>query len=170
MCVRQTQMPEGYTLSGEQTVTVVGGEVQRVRVPLEEYALLSVSKTGLTFNDKLANLRRAADRRANTVYTMENGSLSPYPSASEQTTVWANAAPSEKGRQRQAPGRAGGHDVLSARDERRGRVRGGRDDLRSHADRGRTRVLDCAVSSDRGFFELDLTDISTGAHVSGGRF
>ena len=31
-------------------------------------------------------------------------------------------------------------------------------------------MLDCAVSSDRGFFELDLTDISTGAHVSGGRF
>ena len=95
--LRQTQMPEGYTLSGEQTVTVAGGEVQRVRVPLEEYALLSVSKTGLTFNDKLQTYVVPLTGEYG-VYTMENGSLLPYPSASEQTTVWANAAPSEKKR------------------------------------------------------------------------
>ena len=72
--LRQTQMPEGYTLSGEQTVTVAGGEVQRVRVLLEEYALLSVSKTGLTFNDKLQTYVVPLTGEYG-VYTMENGSL-----------------------------------------------------------------------------------------------
>ena len=168
--LRQTQMPEGYTLSGEQTVTVAGGEVQRVRVPLEEYALLSVSKTGLTFNDKLQTYVVPLTGEYG-VYTMENGSLLPYPSASEQTTVWANAAPSEKKAVsvrlpaepegttyylRELSGAAG-----FAADETIYEVT---------LTAGETRVLDCAVSSDRGFFELDLTDISTGAHVSGGRF
>ena len=163
-------MPEGYTLSGEQTVTVAGGEVQRVRVPLEEYALLSVSKTGLTFNDKLQTYVVPLTGEYG-VYTMENGSLLPYPSASEQTTVWANAAPSEKKAVsvrlpaepegttyylRELSGAAG-----FAADETIYEVT---------LTAGETRVLDCAVSSDRGFFELDLTDISTGAHVSGGRF
>lgn len=169
--LRQTQMPEGYTLSGEQTVTVAGGEVQRVRVPLEEYALLSVSKTGLTFNDKLQTYVVPLTGEYG-VYTMENGSLSPYPSASEQTTVWANAAPSEKKAVSvRLPAEPEGTTYYLQRIE--AARPGSRQDETIYEvtlTAGETRVLDCAVSSDRGFFELDLTDISTGAHVSGGRF
>lgn len=90
--LRQTQMPEGYTLSSEQTVTVVGGETQQANVPLEEYALLTVDKTGLTFNDQLQTYVVPLTGEYG-IYTMENGELAPYPSASEQLTVWANAAP-----------------------------------------------------------------------------
>lgn len=90
--LRQTQMPEGYTLSSEQTVTVVGGEAQQANVPLEEYALLTVDKTGLTFNDQLQTYVVPLTGEYG-IYTMENGELAPYPSASEQLTVWANAAP-----------------------------------------------------------------------------
>ena len=34
--LRQTQMPEGYKLAAEQTVSVTGGEAVQASVPLEE--------------------------------------------------------------------------------------------------------------------------------------
>ena len=168
--LRQTQMPEGYTLASEQTVTVAGGEAQRVSVPLEEYALLSVSKTGLTFNDKLQTYVVPLTGEYG-VYTMENGSLSPYPSASEQMTVWANAAPSEKRAVSvKLPAKAEGTTYYLR--ELSGAAGFAADETTYEVmlAAGETRVLDCAVSSDRGFFELDLTDASTGAHVAGGQF
>ena len=168
--LRQTQMPEGYTLAGEQTVSVTGGEAQRVSVPLEEYALLSVSKTGLTFNDKLQTYVVPLTGEYG-VYTMENGSLSPYPSASEQMTVWANVAPSDKKAVSvKLPAKTEGTTYYLR--ELSGAAGFAADETTYEVTltAGETRVLDCAVSSDRGFFELDLTDASTGAHVSGGRF
>lgn len=115
-------MPEGYTLSSEQTVTVVGGEAQQANVPLEEYALLTVDKTGLTFNDQLQTYVVPLTGEYG-IYTMENGELAPYPSASEQLTVWANAAPDgQKAVSAKTARHGGGHDVLSARIERRGRL------------------------------------------------
>ena len=166
----QTQMPEGYTLSGEQNVTVTGGEVQRAVVPLEEYALLSVSKTGLTFNDKLQTYVVPLTGEYG-VYTMENGSLTPYPSASEQLTVWANAAPDEKKAVSvKLPAKVEGTTYYLR--ELSGAAGFAADETTYEVTltAGETRVLDCAVASDRGFFELELTDASTGAHISGGRF
>ena len=106
------------------------------------------------------------------IYTMENGELAPYPSASEQFTVWANAAPDgQKGCQRETARHSGGHDVPICA-ELSGAAGFARDETTYEVTltAGETRVLACAVSSDRGFLNLDVLDATTGGHVSGGRF
>lgn len=127
--LRQTQMPEGYKLAAEQTVSVTGGEAVQASVPLEEYAVLTVSKTGLTFNDQLQTYIVPLTGEYG-IYTMENGQLTPYPSASNQLTVWGKRRAGRKEEhQCQAPGDAGGHDLLCQRAERGGGLRGGRTNL-----------------------------------------
>ena len=168
--LRQTQMPEGYTLASEQTVTVIGGEAQQVSVPLEEYALLSVSKTGLTFNDQLQTYVVPLTGEYG-VYTMENGELAPYPSASEQLTVWANAAPDgQKAVSVKLPATVEGTTYYLR--ELSGAPGFAKDETAYEVTlaAGETRVLDCAVSSDRGFISLDVLDATTGGHVAGGTF
>ena len=168
--LRQTQMPEGYTLSSEQTVTVVGGEAQQANVPLEEYALLTVDKTGLTFNDQLQTYVVPLTGEYG-IYTMENGELAPYPSASEQLTVWANAAPDgQKAVSARLPATVEGTTYYLR--ELSGAAGFARDETTYEVTltAGETRVLACAVSSDRGFLNLDVLDATTGGHVSGGRF
>ena len=168
--LRQTQMPEGYTLSGEQTVAVVGGEAQTVTVPLEEYALLTVDKTGLTFNDKLQTYVVPLTGEYG-LYTMENGELAPYPSASEQLTVWANAAPDgKKAVSVKLPATVEGTTYYLR--ELSGAAGFAKDETTYEVTltAGETRTLNCAVSSDRGFINLDVLDAATGGHVSGGRF
>ena len=168
--LRQTQMPEGYTLAGEQTVTVSGGEAQQVSIPLEEYALLSVSKTGLTFNDQLQTYVVPLTGEYG-LYTLENGELAPYPSASEQFTVWANAAPDgQKAVSVKLPATVEGTTYYLR--ELSGAPGFAKDETAYEVTltAGETRTVDCAVSSDRGFISLDVLDATTGGHVAGGTF
>lgn len=168
--LRQTQIPQGYTLASEQRVVVAGGEVTQASVALEEYARVRVSKTGLTFNDKLQTFVVPLTGKYG-VYTMEGGAMLPYPSEENQATVWANSALTE-GRSDVAtlPADAEGktyylHEIGSARgfttDENYY-------ELRLIA--GDSVTVNCAVTSDRGFFDFDAVDSMTAQHVPGGLY
>lgn len=170
--LRQTQIPQGYTLAAERTVSVSGGQVALVQVPLEEYAVLAVRKTGLTFNDQLQTFIVPLSGEYG-VYTMEDGQLCPYPSADAQATVWANVTAEQA-----AQGLADSVRLPAGVEGRTyylreiGGSQGFAADETSHEVTlvaGQQAVVECAVSSDRGFFLLDQTDAS-GAHVAGGRF
>lgn len=169
--LRQTQIPQGYTLSTERTVTVTGAEVASVSVPLEEYAVLSVSKTGLTFNDKLHSYIVPLTGEYG-VYTLQDGQMKAYPSEERQLTVWAGVTPEQaaqgKAAQVRLPAVLEGtvyylHELSEAEgfcvDEAYHEVR---------LSAGEERVLDCAVTSDRGFFELSQLDAADGENVAGG--
>ncbi|MBQ7885633.1 MAG: hypothetical protein IJ313_01925 [Clostridia bacterium] len=171
--LRQTQIPQGYTLCGEYRVTVTGGEAALVAVPLEEYAELNVFKTGLTFDQHLRTYVVPLSGEYG-VYVMEGGELRPYPGEENQATLWANVTMEEI-----AAGKAGSvklpatvqgttyylHELTRApgfaADENYYEVT-----LRA----GEKTTLNCAVSSDRGFFTFDAVDTVTGAHVPGGAF
>ncbi len=171
--LRQTQMPQGYTLMKERMVAVSGGEALEVSVPLEEYAILQVSKTGLTFDNRM-NTYIVPLSGEYGVFTLENGSFVPYPSAEAQKTLWANVTP-----QQMTMGKAGSaklpasvegttyylHELSSAAgfetDDTYYEVT-----LRA----GETETLECAVSSDRGFFRMETLDAYTMAHVPGGSY
>lgn len=169
--LRQTQIPQGYTLAAERTVSVSGGEVTRIDVPLEEYALLSVSKTGLTFDEALRTYVVPLTGEYG-IYTLEDGELRPYPSADEQMTVWANVPQDDAGRACRVKLPAAIEGTTYYLQEI-----GGDDGFTNDVDvheitlcAGETRVMECGVSSARGFFRLEVTDATTGAHVSGGAF
>lgn len=171
--LRQTQIPQGYTLASQRSVTLEGGEVVSVAVPLEEYALLSVSKTGLTFDHQLNTFVVPLSGQYG-VYTMEEGEMKPYPDLENQQTLWANVTPQEIAQGKigsvklpvavegstyylreltQAPGFAPDENYY---------------EIRLFA--GEETTLNCAVSSDRGFFMLDAMDAVSGVHVPGGAF
>lgn len=171
--LRQTQMPAGYTLSGERTVAVLGGEMADVAVPLEEYAVLTVTKTGLTFDDALRTYIVPLTGQYG-VYTMEDGSMKPYPSADDQATVWANVTAEQI-----AAGMSGSAKLPAAVDgttyylREMGEARGFEADDAYHEitlKAGENQVLSCAVSSDRGFFTLEQSDAITGEHLPGGAY
>ena len=169
--LRQTQIPQGYTLAGERIVEVSGGEISHVDVPLEEYAVLAVSKTGLTFDQMLKTFVVPLSGEYG-VYVLENDEMKPYPSKEAQVTLWANVTPQEI-----AQGKAGSaklpaavegttyylHELTAApgfaADEDYYEVV-----LRA----GEETTLSCAVSSDRGFFKFDAVDARNGMHVPGG--
>jgi len=171
--LRQTQIPQGYTLSGEYFVTITGGEVASVYVPLEEYAELSVSKTGLTFDHQLRTYVVPLSGEY-AVYVLEDGEMKPYPTQSEQITLWANVTQQEI-----AQGKTGSAKLPAAVEgttyylHELTRAPGFAEDetyyevtLRA----GENTMLNCAVSSDRGFFVFDAADAVTGMHVPGGMF
>lgn len=171
--LRQTQIPEGYTLAAERTLNVSGGTVTEVNVPLEEYAVVSVSKTGLTFTDDLRTYIVPLSGEYG-IYTQEDGEMKPYPNAAEQMTVWANVTPEEiaQGRRAQAklPAKVEGTTYYL---KETGGAQGFAADeeyveLTLHA--GETVRVERAVSSDRGFFTLAMTDAATGEPVTGGKF
>ena len=171
--LRQTQMPAGYTLSAERTVMVSGGEAAEIAVPLEEYAVLSVTKTGLTFDDALRTYVVPLSGQYG-VYTMEDGALKPYPSASQQATLWANVTA-----QQIAEGRAGSVKLPAAVEgttyylREIGGVHGFAADDSYHEVTllaGEKRTVSCAVSSDRGFFTLEQVDAADGQHLPGGAY
>lgn len=171
--LRQTQIPQGYTLSGEYRVTVSGGEATVVHVPLEEYAELEVSKTGLTFDQQLRTYVVPLSGEYG-VYVQDGGEMKPYPDAENQATLWANVTLEEM-----AQGKAGSvklpaavegttyylHELTRApgfaADENYYEIT-----LRA----GESMTLNCAVSSDRGFFAFDAIDAVTGEHIPGGLF
>jgi len=171
--LHQTQMPQGYTLMKPRKIMVSGGEVLEVSIPLEEYALLQVSKTGLTFDERM-NTYIVPLSGEYGVYVMEDGALVPYPDAGTQTTLWANVTPQQmmtgKMGSAKLPAGVDGttyylHEMSSASgfeaDDTYYEVT-----LRA----GETFVLECAVSSDRGFFRMEALDAHTMAHVPGGSF
>ena len=171
--LRQTQIPQGFTLAAERTVSVSGGEVTEVDVPLEEYAELTVSKTGLTFDDALKTYIVPLSGEYG-VYTMADGEMKPYPSAAAQKTIWANITPEQEAQGRKTklklPAAVDGttyylHEIGSAEGF-------GLDDTYYEVNlrAGENQMLSCAVSSDRGFFTLEQTDAATGMHLPGGRF
>lgn len=169
--LRQTQIPQGYTLAAERTVSVSGGEVTHIDVPLEEYALLSVSKTGLTFDDQLRTYVVPLTGEYG-IYTKEEGEFKPYPSADEQMTVWANVAQNDAQRASRVKLPAAIEGTTYYLMEIGG-DEGFTHDTEAHEITlyaGETRVMECGVSSARGFFRLEVTDVTTGAPVSGGEF
>lgn len=171
--LRQTQIPQGYNLAQERTVSVDGGEAIVVDVPLEEYAVVAVSKTGLTFDDAFRTYVVPLTGEYG-VYTMENGDMKPYPSSAEHMTVWANVTPEQI-----AGGRADSVKLPASLEgtiyylHELGGAKGFAGDenyyeVLLHA--GEEKVLECAVSSDRGFFSFDMTDAADGSRVSGGEY
>ena len=172
--LRQTQIPDGYTLAAERTLTVSGGEVAQADVPLEEYAVLTVSKTGLTFTDDLRTYLVPLEG-AYGVYVLENGAMKAYPSEGEQAVVWSGVTPEQAQREGKSDSvrlpaaqegttyylRETGSASGFARDEEY-------HEITLHA--GERATLSCAVASDRGFFELELCDAQTGGLVSGAQF
>ncbi len=171
--LRQTQIPQGYALAKEQTIQVIGGEVTKVAVPLEEYAVLEVEKTGITFNDRMQTFIVPLSGQYG-VYTMENGEMTPYPSAENQLTVWANvtAAQIAQGRtaQLRLPASVEGTTYYL---REIGSASGFAADEEYHSvtlAAGETAKLSCAVSSDRGFFAFSQTDAKTHEHVAGGEY
>ena len=168
--LRQTQMPEGYRLASEQTVSVIGGEAVQAAVPLEEYAVLTVSKTGLTFNDQLQTYIVPLTGEYG-IYTMEDGQLVPYPSASNQMTVWANAAPDgKKNISAKLPATLEGTTYYIKELSEAAGFAGEEQIYEVTLTAGEARTIECAVSSDRGFISLEQRDAATGGHVSGGAF
>lgn len=172
--LRQTQIPQGYTLAKDQTIEITGGETTDVSVPLEEYAVLTVNKTGITFNDRMQTYIVPLSGQYG-VYTMwENGEMKPYPNAEEQLTVWANVSPEQI-----AQGRAAQLRLPAAIDgttyyihETSGADGFAPDEAYHEVNvrAGETAELSCAVSSDRGFFAFSMTDAATGGHVPGGEY
>lgn len=166
--LRQTQMPEGYTLASERTVSIAGGEAVEIEVPIEEYALLSVSKTGLTFNDQLQTYIVPLTGKYG-VYTYKDGQLSPYPTASAQEIVWSNASPEYSSSIRLPASLEGTTYYL----KELGNAEGFAEDTQVYEVTlfaGQSQTVDCAVSSDRGFFTFNLVDNTTGLPVEGGQF
>lgn len=171
--LRQTQMPQGYKLAQERTVMVSGGEAALVSVPLEEYAVVRVQKTGLTFDNALKTYVVPLSGEYG-VYTMADGEMKPYPSADKQTTLWANVTPEQI-----AQGRAASAKLPATIDGATYYLREIRSAAGFAADEtyyevfvraGEETTVHTAVSSDRGFFSLELTDAADGGHVPGAAF
>lgn len=171
--LRQTQIPAGYTLAADRTVTVSGAEVASVDVPLEEYAEVTVLKTGLTFSDSLQAYVVPLTGQYG-VYTMEDGQMKPYPSEGAQATVWSNVTPEQiaqgKAARLKLPASLEGTTYYL---REIGTAQGFAADEEYHELRliaGQEATIECAVSSDRGFFELEQRDATGGALVAGGEY
>ena len=171
--LRQTQIPQGYTLAKDQTIEITGGEVTLVSVPLEEYAVLTVEKTGITFNDRMQTFIVPLSGQYG-VYTMEDGEMKPYPSEEEQMTLWANVTPEQiasgRAAQLRLPADIGGTTYYV---REIGDAAGFAQDNEYHGvmlRAGDAAQVSCTVSSDRGFFIFSQTDAATGEHVPGGEY
>lgn len=171
--LRQTQMPEGYTLGTAHEVTIYGGQLTVQPAPLEEYAVLSVSKTGLTFNDRMQTFVVPLTGQFG-VYTSENNSMKPYPSEQAQMTVWSNVTPNqiEEGKLAEVKLPAQLEGTTYYIKELSSAQGFAQDDVYHELvlTAGEKRVFESTVSSDRGFFSLDQLDAVSGEHVSGGHY
>lgn len=171
--LRQTQIPQGYTLAKDAQVTIQGGVATQVAVPLEEYAVVTVSKTGITFNDRMQTYLVPLTGEYG-VYVREEGEMKPYPSEQEQMTVWANVTPEQIAQGRTAQLRLpAAVDGTTYYLREMGGAAGFAADMDAHEvtlHAGETAEISCTVSSDRGFFSFSQTDAATGEHVPGGEF
>lgn len=171
--LRQTQMPQGYTLAGSRTADVTGGEVMEISVPLEEYAVLTVDKMGLTFDSAMRTYVVPLAGQYG-VYTLEDGEMKPYPNAEEHVTLWANVTAQEMAEGKNASVKlpAAIEGTTYYLHELGGAEGFAQDETYYEAllRAGEVTALSCTVSSDRGFFMLDAVDAATGAHVPGGAY
>ena len=171
--LRQTQMPQGYALGDAREIEVWGGEVTAVSVPLEEYAVLSVMKTGLTFNDSMQTFVVPLTGEYG-VYTYKDDALEPYPSADEQMTVWSNVTPAQiaAGCAAQVRLPASIEGTTYYLRELSGAQGFALDETYHEVTltAGGETTLSCTVSSDRGFFTLTQLDMATGEPVGGGTY
>ena len=171
--LRQTRMPQGYTLSGERAFAVSGGELTDVSVPLEEYAVLTVNKTGLTFNDRMQTFVVPLTGEYG-VFTLENGEMKPYPSEEAPMTLWSNVTYEQIAAGQNASVRLpasvdGTVYYIREMEAAQGFAQDGEyREVTLFA--GEPYTLESTVSSDRGFFTLDQQDALNGGHVSGGEF
>ncbi|MBQ7825835.1 MAG: hypothetical protein IJ337_05735, partial [Clostridia bacterium] len=167
----QTQMPQGYTLGKPREVTVIGGEAIQIAMPLEEYAVLTVNKTGLTFSDTMQTFVVPLTGQY-ALYTKENGEMKPYPSEEKQMTLWSNVTPEQVAQGMnmsvRLPAAVEGttyyiREITAAQGF-------ARDDAYREIvlTAGEPYTLESTVSSDRGFFTLAQMDAVTGTHVAGG--
>ena len=171
--LRQTQLPAGYTLAADRTVSITGAEVAAVEVPLEEYAEVTVLKTGLTFSDSLQAYIVPLTGQYG-VYTMEDVQMKPYPTEGAQATLWSNVTPEQieqgKAAKLKLPASLEGTTYYF---KELGAAQGFAADEEYHELRlvaGQQAKLECAVSSDRGFFELEQRDADSGELVAGGEY
>ncbi|MBR1409288.1 MAG: carboxypeptidase regulatory-like domain-containing protein [Clostridia bacterium] len=168
--LKQTQAPEGKAPARDRNVRLEGGTVTEIGVPLDEYARLSVSKVGLTFNASLQTFVVPLEGEY-AVYTMRDGSLMPYPSEAEQMKVWANVS-GEEGKPAEIllPADAEGTTYfLKETGKASGFVLDGEaHEIVLHA--GETARPQFPVASDRGFMTVDARDERTGEHLSGGAY
>ncbi len=171
--LRQTQIPQGYTLAKDIEVTVSGGSVTAVSVPLEEYAVLSVSKMGITFNDRMQTYLVPLSGEYG-VYTNEAGEMKPYPSADAQMTVWANVTPEQIAQGRAAilrlPADLNGTTYYLREMDGAAGFAADQEYHEVTLAAGGEATVSCTVSSDRGFFAFTQTDARTGEHVPGGEY
>lgn len=169
----QTQMPQGYTLGKPREVTVIGGEAVSVAMPLEEYAVLTVNKTGLTFSDTMQTFVVPLTGQY-ALYTQEGGEMMPYPSEENQMTLWSNVTPEQiaQGMNVSVKLPAAVEGTTYYIREITAAAGFAQDDAYREIVlvAGEPCVLKSTVSSDRGFFTLDQVDAVIGVHVAGGTF
>ena len=168
--VSEIRMPAGYTPMKPRTITVTGGQMSELSVPLQDYAVLYVSKYGLTFDDSLRNYLVPLSGSYG-VYTKTEKGYLPYPSETEQDVIWANTAEDETRHSSvQLPAEDTGTEYYLH--EMEANI-GFADDEEWHAITlfpGKTETVSLAVTSDRGFYRLSVQDAESGAAVSGTTF
>lgn len=171
--LRQTQMPQGYKLAAERMVTVSGGEALQVSVPLEEYAVVAVQKTGLTFDNALKTYVVPLSGEYG-VYTLEDGAMKPYPSADKQITLWANVTPEQIAQGMAAsaklPATTEGAVYYLKEIQPAAGFAADENHYEIFVRAGEEVVVHTAVSSDRGFFTLELRDTASGQFVPGAAY
>lgn len=171
--LRQTQMPDGYTLGETFMVAVEGGRLSVQAIPLEEYAVLSASKNGLTFNDRMQTFIVPLTSEF-AVFTMEDGRMEPYPSEEAQMSVWSSVTPEQIAQGRAAqiklPAKIDGTTYYL---KEKAASPGFAQDETYHEivlKAGETFAFESVTSADRGFFVLEQLDALTQEHVGGGQY
>ena len=167
----QIQTPVGQEPAKARELHVEGGEVCEAAIPLVEYARLSVSKVGLTFNTSLQTFVVPLEGEY-AVYQSEDGILVPYPDAENQARLFANVSGDEADRPAEIllPAQAEGTSYFL---QEIGGASGFVVDETAHEvvlHAGETARPEFSVASDRGFFTADAVDTATGAHLSGGEY
>ena len=152
-------------------VLVKGGEVTEVKLSLQKYASLSVSKTGLTFTRSMQTYSVPLTGEY-LIYRMENGKLIPYPSEKDQYSVWANTGDTDGTRPSEVQLPAEPEGTLYYLRET-GTSAGFTADDETHEvllRAGESVRPVFAVASDRGFFRLSVMDAESNAPLGGSSF
>ena len=174
--LRQTLAPAGYGRADDLPVTVLPGRLAEASVTMLENATLRVSKTGITFNSDL-QMFSVPLGAAYGVYTLDaSGVYLPYPDAQDQAVIYANATAAQLEAGAQAalslPARLEG-TTYYLREIEDGAASGFVTDETYHAVTlysGQELSASITGTSDRGFFQVTLSDAATGEPLAGGEF
>ena len=169
--VVQAQAASGYSPAAPRRVEILGGEVTEVLSPVDEFAVITVEKAGLTFNDAMQTYVVPLEGEY-AVYTNQGGVLLPYPNEEEQASVWANVQDDDGKRQNSIRLPASQDGTIYYLKET-SRAAGFTADEETHEVTlyaGQSVNLQFMVACDRGFFSLEAADEKTGEHLSGGTY